>query len=126
MLQKYILQQFNYLNYTLFSPFVLHAENEKVTHQQLYSIIMEDGIKCAFPNVEVLLRIFLSIMVTNCSGERTFSRLRRIKDEWRSTMSQERLASLSLLCVERDLLHTLTFEDIIDDFAHRKSRKKFI
>lgn len=32
-----------------------------------------------FPNVEIALRIFLSMMVTNCSGERSFSKLKRIK-----------------------------------------------
>jgi len=27
--------------------------------------------------------LFLSLMVTNCSGERSFSRFRRIKNEWK-------------------------------------------
>ena len=54
-------------------------ENTKYNHQDLYGIIIKDGIKSAFPNVEVVLRMFLSLMVTNCTGERSFSQLKRIK-----------------------------------------------
>jgi len=32
-----------------------------------------------FPNVETILRLFLCLMVTNCSSERSFSKLKRIK-----------------------------------------------
>ena len=106
---------------------LLHAESKKVTmltHQQMYAIIIQDGIQCAFPNIEVLLRTFLCLMVTNCSGERSFSKLKRTKDELRSTMAQERLASLSLLSIEHEVLRSLTFDDIIDDFALAKSRKQ--
>jgi hypothetical protein len=95
-----------------------------MTHQQLYSIIVEEGIQAAFPTIEVILRLFLSLMVTNCSGERSFSHLKRIKNELRSTMTQERLTSLSLLCIERDKLREMTFDDGIDDFALQKSCKR--
>jgi len=63
-------------------------------------------------------------MVTNCSGERSFSRLKRIKNEARSTMSQERLSDLSILSIESDKLRTLNFADIIDDFAAKKGQEK--
>ena len=53
-----------------------------------------------FPNVEIALRIFLSMMVTNCTGERSFSKLTSIKNELRSSMSQKRLTSLSLMSIE--------------------------
>ena len=95
-----------------------------VTHQDLYTMISHDGIQSAFPNVEVILRIFLSVMVTNCSGERSFSQLKQIKSEIRSTMTQTRLSSLSLLCMECDKMRELKFDDVINDFALQKSRKK--
>jgi hypothetical protein len=50
------------------------------------------------------------LMVTNCSGERSFSRLKRIKSDLRSTMSQERLSGLSILCIENDKLRLLDFD----------------
>lgn len=90
----------------------------------LYDILRTGKLEATFPNVSVSLRIFLSLMITNCSGERSFSKLGRIKNELRSTMLQDRLNSLSLMSIESDILLSLDFEDIIEDFAHTKSRKK--
>ena len=54
-----------------------------------------------FPNVHIALRIYLSMMTSNCSGERSFSKLKRIKNEVRSCMGQQRLSLLSLMSNER-------------------------
>jgi len=69
----------------------------------------------AFTNTEVIFRI--SLVSTNCSGERSFSQLARIKNVKRSTMSQDRLGVLTLLCIERELLHKTDFSSVIDEFA---------
>ena len=71
-------------------------------------MISHDGFQSAFLYVEVILRLFLSLMVINYSGERSFSQLKRIKNDLRSAMSQTRLQSLSLLCTECDKLRELT------------------
>ena len=63
-------------------------------------------------------------MVTNCSGEKSFFRLKRIKNDIRSTMSQERLSGLIILCIENDKLRLFDFDEIIDEFAARKARRK--
>ena len=69
------------------------TENVKTrfSHAELYKIILEDNIECAFPNVDIAFRIFLTLMVTNCSAERSFSRLKYIKNPLRTTMQQGRL-----------------------------------
>ena len=77
-----------------------------------------------FPNVETALRIYLSLMITNCSGERSFSRLKHIKNELRTTMLQGKLSALSIMCIESDKLRQLSFNDLIEEFAHQKVRKK--
>ena len=100
-----------------------NSENKEVTHTSLYQIIFKDNLRQAFPNVECILRIFLCLMLTNCSGERSFSQLKRIKNELRTNMSQKRLEALSLLCIEKEKLRTVSFDDIINDFATSKSRK---
>jgi len=92
----------------------------------IHSLIKADKLADTFPNVEVVTRIFLCLMVTNCSRERLFSQLKRIKNELRTTMLQERLTNLSLMCIDGDLLQKLAFEDIIEDFAQHKSRKKLL
>jgi len=64
------------------------------------------------------------IMVSNCSGERLFSHLKRIKSSLRSTMGQDRLANLTLLNIESEILTDLNFQDIIDSFSTLKARRK--
>lgn len=90
---------------------------------KIYQLLKDNKIEDTFPNVEIALRIFLSMMVTNCSGERSFSKLKRIKNELRSTMLQERLTSLSLMSIESDVLKSIDFDEVINDFAHLKSRR---
>ena len=97
---------------------------ETFTHQELLSIIFEDKIQPAFPNIELILRLFLSLMVTNCSGERSFSQLKRIKGDLRSTLAQEKLNAFSIMCIESDKLREVSFDDLIQSFAASKSRKK--
>lgn len=46
----------------------------------MYQLMLENNVKDCFPNVEVALRMYLSLMVTNCSAERSFSKLKLIKN----------------------------------------------
>ena len=48
---------------------------------------------------------------------------RRIKNPYRTTMGQERLDSLSLLCIEADVLRSVAYENVIKDVALAKSQK---
>ena len=62
-------------------------------------------------------------MVTNCSGERSFSKLKYIKNRLRTTMTNERVIHLSLMSIEYDMLRETDFDDLITDYAQRKGRK---
>ncbi|CAM1299667.1 Uncharacterised protein r2_g959 [Pycnogonum litorale] len=99
-----------------FHQYVRHSqshEHDSLTHQNLYyQVVFHDHVQTAFPNVESILRMFLSMMIANCHGERSFSQLKRIKNEFRTTMSQDKLCSLSHMCIESDKLHSLSFDDI--------------
>ena len=74
----------------------------RFSHAELYKIIVEDNIECAFLNVDICFRIFLKLMITNCSAERSFSQLKYVKNPNRATMQQGRLNALSLLSTEAD------------------------
>jgi len=50
-----------------------------VTTIQMLQFIREHDITSGYPYVEVALRIFLCTPSTNCSSERSFSTLKRIK-----------------------------------------------
>lgn len=93
------------------------------TLSALYKKIISDDLKAVFPNVEIALRIFMCMMVTNCTGERSFSRLKLIKNQLRSTMGQQRLNWLSLMCIESDVLKTIDFAVIMKQFLEKKIRK---
>ena len=91
--------------------------------QKMFKMLHNSGVYQAFLNTEIALRIYLCLMSTNCSGEQSFSQLKRIKDAKRSTMAQRRLSVLSLLCIESDLLNKVNFKELIDKFAVIKARK---
>src|SRR6266568_475387 len=91
---------------------------------ELHQIIVDDGIQNAFQNIEIALRIFLTLMITNCTAERSFSQLKRIKNPLRTTLTQEKLESLALLCIEADIMRKISFDEVLKEFAMVKTRKK--
>jgi hypothetical protein len=77
----------------------------------------------SFLNVYIALMMYLAILGMNCEGECSFSKLKLIKNCLQSTMGQQRLFSLALLCIENETVQKTSFEDVIADFAMKKSRK---
>jgi len=59
---------------------------------------------------------------SNCSAERSFSKLKLIENRLRTSMTQERLVNLAM-SIESDILREIDFTTIITDFAAAKSRK---
>ena len=76
-----------------------------------------------FPNVCIALRMFLTLPVTVATGERSFSKLKIIKNKMRNSTGQERLVSLSILSIEHDLSREVDFSKVIDLFAGVKARR---
>ncbi|KAI3729948.1 hypothetical protein L6452_18621 [Arctium lappa] len=76
-----------------------------------------------YPNVSVAYRIMLTVPVTVASAERSFSKLKLLKTYLRSSMSQERLNGLAILCIEKDILDSIDLDTIIDDFASKNARR---
>ena len=77
---------------------------------EMCKIVCENNYDVVYPNVHIALRIFMSMMVSNCTGERSFSVLRHIKNYLRSTQDDERLSSLALLCIESELILEINFD----------------
>ncbi|GBP20614.1 Zinc finger MYM-type protein 1 [Eumeta japonica] len=90
---------------------VIDSKKQEPLEQQFYKFLINNSLGSCFPNLEIALRIYLSLMITNCSGERSFSTLKRIKTELRNTMGQERLNHLTLLNIEHDLLKEVDIEN---------------
>ena len=78
-----------------------------------------------YPNISIAYRILFTMPVTVASAERTFSKLKLLKNYLRSVMSQERLNGLATLCIEKKLLDEIDIEAIINDFAAANVRRNF-
>ena len=100
---------------------IINTDDHSILH--LYNAIHETKLKTTFPNITIAFRIFLTMMVTNCTGERSFSKLKRIKSDLRNSMTQQRLNSLGLMNIEYEILDSIDFDKLIDDFAGAKARK---
>lgn len=112
------------LQFQAFLREFLHQKEEDCTTEQfMYSLIIDKDVQATFPNVEVALKIYLSLMVANCSGERSFTKLKLIKNLMRTTMGQTRLTNLTIMSLESDKLRGLDFTEIIHTFALQKARK---
>ena len=90
----------------------------------MLKLMNELNLQSGFSNVYVALRIYLTLPVSKCSSERSFSYLKRIKNAVRSTMGQERLSSLTLMDIESEIVQSLDFQDIINSFSAMKSRRR--
>ncbi|TVU00149.1 hypothetical protein EJB05_54459, partial [Eragrostis curvula] len=60
------------------------------------------------------------------SAERSFSKLKLLKNYLRSTMLQERLNGLAICCIERNILDIIDLDTVLNDFASRNARRSFL
>lgn len=112
-----------------FKYFILQIEDfrneETVPASRSYKLIFKNLMQSfAFPNVMTALKIYRCLMITNATGERSFSRLKVIKNCHRSSMTQERLNSLAIMAIEYDVLQNIEFQDVLKEFTAKKLRKK--
>jgi hypothetical protein len=76
-----------------------------------------------FPSLSKTLQIALTIPISSCSCERSFSALRRLRTFLRGTMTNDRLDQLSILSIERAQFQFVTAEAVIDRFALMGKRR---
>ena len=74
-----------------------------------------------YPNIRVLLLILSTLPVTTCSAERSFSGLKRTKTPFRSSMTTERLTSMSSLHIHKDI--EINIPAAIDELSRKHPRR---
>ena len=83
-------------------------------------LLKKHQLHVAFPAVTKLYLILLTLPVGSTKCERSFSKLKIIKNRLRQTMNQlERLEALLLLSIEHELINTID-SDIIDNISKSK------
>ncbi|GFV95314.1 dimer_Tnp_hAT domain-containing protein [Trichonephila clavipes] len=76
--------------------FKMYMKVEKITTTRgIFIYVRKNKLESTFPNLEVEMSTYLTFPVT---AERSFSALKRIKTDMRTTMENEKLNSLMLLC----------------------------
>ncbi|XP_050065547.1 zinc finger MYM-type protein 1-like [Aphis gossypii] len=95
--------------------------NEETTPLEALSVVKYSS-EC-FPNIGIALRILLTILVTSACAERIFSKLKLIKTYLRNKLSQENLSGLSIISIKKYIAESLNYDDTINQFAAKKSRK---
>ena len=86
--------------------------------------------KCSalsYPNLNILLKIAMTLPITSCESERSFSQLKLIKTARRATMSESRLSALALMKMNRDhcnkLLSEENMRELVKTFAQLHPRR---
>ena len=81
----------------------------------------------SFPYMHALLQPALTLNITFCESERSFSQLRLIKTPHRSTMTSKRFSGLVLMKINRDVceaLHSpLQVKELIQLFKEQHPRR---
>jgi len=70
-----------------------------------------------FDNLSCMYKNLASLAVTSCSAERAMSKVKIVKDHLRSTMLDDWFSALLVLAAEKDLLDSLSENDVVDKFA---------
>jgi len=94
------------------------------TIRDLSDFLLENDLCSVYSDIMTACIIFLTLPVTVASAERSFSKLKLIKNYLRISIGQERLSHIAVLNIEKNKTKELNIDKIIDDFAHIKARKK--
>jgi hypothetical protein len=78
-----------------------------------------------FPNIRQLILVGCTNPIGTCEAERSFSALRRIKTYLRSTMTEERLAGLTMMAVHYEECAQINTEEIVKKFTQANPRRMF-
>ena len=88
----------------------------------IVDILKEDAsLKQLLPELTKAVRLILTVPVTTCTAERSFSALRRLKTYLRSTMTQTRLNSIAVLSCHQDYVGRIDVEAVMNEFMIRCS-----
>lgn len=66
----------------------------------------------------------MTLPVTSASAERSFSKLKLVRNYLRNSIGQHRLSNIAILNIERLQVENINVDKIIEDFVNLKAKKK--
>ena len=98
---------------------VIFSESKPVNFEDLVQVIkaLSKEKRKLMPNIITIIRLVLTCGATTATPERSISLLRRTKTWQRSTMTQKRLNSLSILQEHSDIVDKMSLIDVANEFV---------
>jgi len=87
-------------------------------------LVKFNNLASSFPEVITACFLFLTLPVTTATAERSFSKLKLIKNYLRTSMRQERLSDLSLLSIEAEKISQYFFSFVKNLYPHIRAPKQ--
>ena len=107
---------------TSFREKIAHLKSAK--EMASFFIVENASLAITYPDVCMAYMMCMTVPITAATAERSFSKLKLIKNFLRSSMSQERLSGLALLLIGNERAKNLDFRKVIQQFARAKARRK--
>jgi hypothetical protein len=85
--------------------------------------VLQNCDEDVFPLINKILKLLITLPISNSSSEMSFSSLRRLKTWLRSTMCETRLTGLALLNIHRNI--AIDVEKLIQRFSKSKRKIPF-
>ncbi|KAK1880382.1 Zinc finger MYM-type protein 1 [Dissostichus eleginoides] len=82
---------------------VFHSSFPSENLKEIFAILRENRGQLIFPAFVKMIQIYATLPVTTASVERTFSKLKIIKNQLRSLCGQKRLSDLLPIAIETDI-----------------------
>ena len=92
---------------------------------EIIAKMVESEAHFLMPELLKIVKIFATMPTSSAQAERSFSTLRRLKTYLRSSMGQERLSSLAIMYMEREVVNGVlesNMDRMIDTFGRRNGR----
>jgi hypothetical protein len=114
------------LEITSFQSYYFNSKESESTNNNILcylAFIIKHSLSDVLPQMETLLKNFLTLPIGSASAERAMSVLRRLKNYLRSTMVQNRTSNLTLLSMEYEAAQDIDMTEFIDKFSKAKVRR---
>ena len=107
----------------------LCLENADINRDNFVSVlqlISNYNLQTACWNLYSLYKLLVTLPIVSMKCERSFWKLKIIKNRLRSSMGQHRLYALMLISIEHEQLQSVDYEAVIDEFATSPLLRKLL
>lgn len=110
----------------IYSEFLVLVHRCKDYHNLSDIFNTSEMHKKILPTMNKIIRLMFTAPISTSSNERSFSKLKLIKNYLRSTMHADRLQNLMLLNTNKDMLDIVDIKKLVEKWASVKQRRIYV